>query len=195
MAYIDDIIVKGEDIVSSLTHLREVFRRIRTAGLKLKPSKCELFRREITYVRPFRLRLASHCRRRCSERLRMCYPDSNSQLFVLILVQHVGSNAGRPMRLAGLCFVPVESSIVLHCSALVGVAYGCSNLRFHRNFLCQSNCHVLGNHHCCCNSLAAVLRNHSLGNCCCYCYCSDHFRDNYRCESAVGLVLALFHSP
>ena len=31
MAYIDDIIVKGEDVVSSLTHLREVFRRIRTA--------------------------------------------------------------------------------------------------------------------------------------------------------------------
>ena len=50
MAYIDDIIVKGEDVVSSLTHLREVFRRIRTAGLKLKPSKCELFRTEITYL-------------------------------------------------------------------------------------------------------------------------------------------------
>ena len=50
MAYIDDIIVKGEDVGSSLTHLREVFRRIRTAGLKLKPSKCELFRREITYL-------------------------------------------------------------------------------------------------------------------------------------------------
>ena len=50
MAYIDDIIVKGEDVASSLAHLREVFRRIRTAGLKLNPSKCELFRREITYL-------------------------------------------------------------------------------------------------------------------------------------------------
>ena len=50
MAYIDDIIEKGEDFSSSLTHLQEVFRRVRAAGLKLKPSKCELFRREITYL-------------------------------------------------------------------------------------------------------------------------------------------------
>ena len=48
MAYIDDITVKGEDVASSLTHLREVFRYIRTALLKLKPSKCELLRKEIT---------------------------------------------------------------------------------------------------------------------------------------------------
>ena len=50
MAYLDDIIVKGDDVASSLLHLREVFRRIRSAGLKLKPSKCELFRREISYL-------------------------------------------------------------------------------------------------------------------------------------------------
>ena len=50
MAYIDDIIVKGDDIASSLIHLREVFRRIRAAEFKLKPSKCELFRKEITYL-------------------------------------------------------------------------------------------------------------------------------------------------
>ena len=30
--------------------MREVFRRIRTAELKLKPSKCELFRTEMTYL-------------------------------------------------------------------------------------------------------------------------------------------------
>ena len=35
---------------TSIIRLREVFRRIREAGLKLKPSKCELFREEITYL-------------------------------------------------------------------------------------------------------------------------------------------------
>ena len=50
MAYLDDIIVKGDDVESSLRNLREVFERIRSAGLKLKPSKCELFREEIAYL-------------------------------------------------------------------------------------------------------------------------------------------------
>ena len=50
MAYLDDIIVKGDDVESSLRNLREVFDRIRSAGLKLKPSKCELFREEIAYL-------------------------------------------------------------------------------------------------------------------------------------------------
>ena len=50
MAYLDDIIVKGDDVESSLRNLREVFDRIRSAGLKLKPSKCELFRQEIAYL-------------------------------------------------------------------------------------------------------------------------------------------------
>ena len=50
MAYLDDIIVKGDDVASSLRNLREVFERVRGAGLKLKPSKCELFREEIAYL-------------------------------------------------------------------------------------------------------------------------------------------------
>ena len=50
MAYIDDIIVKGDDVQTSVDRLYEVFRRIRHAGLKLKPSKCELFQRQITYL-------------------------------------------------------------------------------------------------------------------------------------------------
>jgi hypothetical protein len=50
MAYLDDIIVKGQEVTSSMKNLREVFERIREAGLKLKPSKCELLREEITYL-------------------------------------------------------------------------------------------------------------------------------------------------
>ena len=50
MAYLDDIIVKGQDEEDSIEHLREVFRRIRAAHLKLKPSKCDLFKRSITYL-------------------------------------------------------------------------------------------------------------------------------------------------
>ena len=50
MAYLDDIIVKGDGVETSLRNLREVFERVRGAGLKLKPSKCELFRKEIAYL-------------------------------------------------------------------------------------------------------------------------------------------------
>ena len=50
MAYLDDIIVKGQDEEDSIEHLREVFRRVRAANLKLKPSKCDLFRKKISYL-------------------------------------------------------------------------------------------------------------------------------------------------
>ena len=50
MAYLDDIIVKGQNEEDSIEHLREVFRRVRAANLKLKPSKCDLFRKKISYL-------------------------------------------------------------------------------------------------------------------------------------------------
>ena len=50
LAYLDDIIVYGATIEECLENLRIVFARIRTAGLKLKPSKCSLFQLETNYL-------------------------------------------------------------------------------------------------------------------------------------------------
>ena len=50
MVYIDDVVVYGRSFEETLTNLRLVFERIRGAGLKLKPSKCDFFRKEILYL-------------------------------------------------------------------------------------------------------------------------------------------------
>jgi hypothetical protein len=50
MVYIDDVVVYGRSFRETLTNLQMVLERIRLAGLKLKPSKCELFAREILYL-------------------------------------------------------------------------------------------------------------------------------------------------
>ena len=50
LAYIDDIIVMGQDFASHLANLREVLQRLRTHHLKLKPRKCELFRRKVRFL-------------------------------------------------------------------------------------------------------------------------------------------------
>ena len=50
LAYLDDIIIYGASIEECMTNMRTVFERIRLAGLKLKPSKCQLFARETTFL-------------------------------------------------------------------------------------------------------------------------------------------------
>ena len=50
LAYLDDIIVIGKDVADCRNNLAEVLSRIRGANLKLKPSKCELFKDRITYL-------------------------------------------------------------------------------------------------------------------------------------------------
>ena len=50
LAYLDDIIVIGSDVSECRRNLTKVFERIRGAQLKLKPSKCELFRDQIAYL-------------------------------------------------------------------------------------------------------------------------------------------------
>ena len=41
--YLDDIVIFSKDLTSHLDRLEAVFRKLEKAGLKLKPSKCELF--------------------------------------------------------------------------------------------------------------------------------------------------------
>ena len=48
--YLDDIIVHSKTPEEHLERLEAVFRKIAKAGLKLKPSKCEFFKSEITYL-------------------------------------------------------------------------------------------------------------------------------------------------
>ena len=50
LAYIDDIIVIGQDVAECRANLVDVLERIRKAKLKLKLSKCELFKKKISYL-------------------------------------------------------------------------------------------------------------------------------------------------
>ena len=50
MCYLDDIIVFGKSFQETLENLELVFRKVRSAGLKLKPSKCSLFKDRLLYL-------------------------------------------------------------------------------------------------------------------------------------------------
>ena len=48
--YLDDIVIFSKDLASHLERLKAVFWKLEKAGLKLKPSKCELFWRQLAYL-------------------------------------------------------------------------------------------------------------------------------------------------
>ena len=48
--YLDDIIVFSRTPEEHLHRLKAVISKSRTAGLKLKPTKCDLFRQQINYL-------------------------------------------------------------------------------------------------------------------------------------------------
>jgi transposase InsO family protein len=50
LVYLDDLIVFSKDLKTHLERLEEVFKRLRRANLKLKPSKCKLFTQEVDYL-------------------------------------------------------------------------------------------------------------------------------------------------
>ena len=49
MGYLDDIIIFSRTEEEHLEHLRIIFERLRQAGLKLKMSKCDFFKKHIQY--------------------------------------------------------------------------------------------------------------------------------------------------
>jgi len=53
LVYLDDIIIFGKSFDEQLARLREVFGRIRQSNLKLKPTKCSLFRRSVSFLGHF----------------------------------------------------------------------------------------------------------------------------------------------
>ena len=50
LVYLDDVIVFGKTVSESISRLAEVLTRFRGAGLKLKPSKCNLFQTKVQYL-------------------------------------------------------------------------------------------------------------------------------------------------
>ncbi|CAH8547811.1 unnamed protein product [Dicrocoelium dendriticum] len=50
LVYLDDVIVHGRTLDEHLTNLETVLQCLSSAGLKLKPSKCDLLKREVKYL-------------------------------------------------------------------------------------------------------------------------------------------------
>lgn len=50
LIYLDDIVVFSNTISQHLDRLEEVLQRLEAANLKLKPTKCELFKKEVKYL-------------------------------------------------------------------------------------------------------------------------------------------------
>ena len=50
LIYLDDVITFSKDEDDHLHHMRVIFDRFQAEHLKLKPSKCNLFQDEITYL-------------------------------------------------------------------------------------------------------------------------------------------------
>jgi len=48
--YLDDVLVASKTFEDHLAHLREVFSRLRSSNLRLKPRKCELIRDRVPFL-------------------------------------------------------------------------------------------------------------------------------------------------
>ena len=48
--YLDDVIVFSSSFNDHIEHLRQVFQRLKEQGVKLKPKKCTMFKREVKFL-------------------------------------------------------------------------------------------------------------------------------------------------
>ncbi|XP_068990472.1 protein NYNRIN-like [Neodiprion pinetum] len=50
LVYLDDIIVFGKNFEGEVQNLKQLFARLKQAGLKMSPKKCRLFQREVGFL-------------------------------------------------------------------------------------------------------------------------------------------------
>ena len=50
LVYLDDIIIYSRSVKEHVTKLAEVLRRLKQAGMKLKPKKCRLLQKKVSYL-------------------------------------------------------------------------------------------------------------------------------------------------
>ena len=50
MMYLDDIIIFSDKEEEHLAHIKEIFKRLEEADLKMKRSKCDFFKKHIHYL-------------------------------------------------------------------------------------------------------------------------------------------------
>ena len=50
LVYLDDIIIFSQTVEEHLQRLAEVLRRLKDAGLKIKPGKCQLLSKSVQYL-------------------------------------------------------------------------------------------------------------------------------------------------
>ena len=50
LIFLNDLLVYSETPAEHLEHLEKVFKKLRAAGLKLKPKKCDLFQTQVNYL-------------------------------------------------------------------------------------------------------------------------------------------------
>ncbi len=48
--YLDDLIIHGKTFMEHLQHLDQVLGSLKSACLKLKPSKCRLLKKQVTFL-------------------------------------------------------------------------------------------------------------------------------------------------
>ena len=48
--YVDDVIIYSKCFEDHVEHVRNVLRRLKEKGISLKAKKCELFKKEVTYL-------------------------------------------------------------------------------------------------------------------------------------------------
>ena len=48
--YLDDLIIYSATFEDHLNHLQQVFQRLRKSGIKVKASKCQVFKKEVSYL-------------------------------------------------------------------------------------------------------------------------------------------------
>ena len=48
--YLDDIIVFSSSFNDHIEHLRKAIQRLKEHGVKLKPKKCTMFKREVVFL-------------------------------------------------------------------------------------------------------------------------------------------------